>query len=207
MAVRERKHQEWNAGDFVIEARTSNDTFPPEAERYEITLWRGTSMRHGNGLGVTIADWDKAVAIGAYLFEQLADEHAEQERLSEIRWQETKARLEIERTEKKAREKEERAERRKKAKQETVKVEFAVCPECEHADSPDAFEQEVRECSRCGGVYIGEDARRCPECNIFTARVGDLACPSCESPLDGELALSQGVEVDGVFVPDSELET
>lgn len=205
--MREHRQEAYGSVDdtFGVEVRTSYDTFDPEPDRYEITLWRGKHNKTGSTLGVSIGDWAKACAIGKYLYETLAPEHVEAERLSNARWEVTSARMAVESEERKARAKVERAERRAKAKQATVKVERAVCPDCGHDDMPDAFEQEVRECSRCGQTLIGEDARHCPECHIFTARVGDIACPSCEQALDADPEIVIGVEVDGVFVADSEI--
>lgn len=206
--MREHRQERYgdDAGSFGVEVRTSYDTFDPEPDRYEITLWKGRHNRSGSTLGVSIGNWTKACAIGKYLYETLVAEHVEAERLSDARWATTSAKMAVEREEREAREKVERAERRAKAKAATVKVERAVCPECGHDDMPDAFEQEVRECSRCGQTLIGDDARRCSDCNIFTARVGDIACPSCEQPLDSDPEIVEGVEVDGVFVADSEIE-
>ena len=40
----------------------------------------------------------------------------------------------------------------------------------------------VYECPRCESRYLG--IRRCPECNIFCARVGaGGACPHCDEPV------------------------
>lgn len=40
----------------------------------------------------------------------------------------------------------------------------------------------VYECPRCESRYLG--IRRCPECNIFCARIGaGGACPHCDEPV------------------------
>ncbi len=202
--MRTKTFRDENDGEdgLHLEVRRSFDSFEDEPQRFEIICYKRNS---GMGMGVSIGSFERACEIAERWFEELLPEYREQQRLSEIRWEKQKVRMERESSEHKEREKQERAERRAKAKQATVKVERAICPECDHADERSAFDIEVRECSRCGQTYVGEDARRCPECNIFTARVGDLACPACEQPLEAEPELVTGVEVDGVFVPDAEL--
>jgi DNA-directed RNA polymerase subunit RPC12/RpoP len=101
--------------------------------------------------------------------------------------------------------KRERKARRAQVTRETPRIEMARCPECNEAAEPGEFEQRVYECGRCGKTLIGEDGRRCDESHIFTSKVGELACPSCEQPLDEEPERIFGVEIDGQFFEESEL--
>lgn len=59
-------------------------------------------------------------------------------------------------------------------------VEAFQCGDCEAI-----FEEPgeaVYECSRCNSTQVGE--RRCTQCNIFMAKIGDESCPDCESGED-----------------------
>jgi hypothetical protein len=40
----------------------------------------------------------------------------------------------------------------------------------------------IYECPECETRYLGE--RRCPDCNLFTRRIGpDGTCPNCDEPV------------------------
>lgn len=71
------------------------------------------------------------------------------------------------------------------------------CGSCDHLFDADDAGGPVYECGRCGTSFAREDSAdgdssRCPNCNIFSAKVADLACPEC---FDYE-----GLE-EGVFEP------
>lgn len=58
-----------------------------------------------------------------------------------------------------------------------------VCEECQGSFAEPG--EALFECSRCGQTLV--DERRCPDCNIFMAKVADESCPDCEAPLEGDL--------------------
>ena len=64
------------------------------------------------------------------------------------------------------------------------RVDVLRCDSCD--DLVESVEGPVYECSRCGGVQMGD--RRCESCHVFMAKVSDTACPNCE-------------DYDGGFVP------
>jgi rubrerythrin len=190
---------------FGVEVRTSHDSWDGQPPRYEVTIWRGKTNKSGSGLGNSIGEWEKAEAIGVYLYRMLADENAEAERLADERWQVTKAAMDARSAERAAEAKAARKARRAKVTAETERVERYKCPECDHVDDGEAFDQPVYECSRCGNTIVGEDGRRCPDCNIFTAKAGTIACPGCEQALDTDPDVVVGVIIDGTFMPEEEL--
>lgn len=58
------------------------------------------------------------------------------------------------------------------------------CPDCEakFTDTTDA--QPLYECSSCSSTFTEENSadggsNRCPDCNKFAAKIGDLGCPEC----------------------------
>jgi len=60
------------------------------------------------------------------------------------------------------------------------------CQSCEHQFNDGDEGGPLYECSRCGQSYTREDSadgdsNRCPNCNIFGAKVADLTCPECQS--------------------------
>jgi ribosomal protein L37AE/L43A len=77
------------------------------------------------------------------------------------------------------------------------------CPECGHVTDTEDFEQKVYECSRCGGIYRESDieGHRCPDCNVFMAKLGDYSCADCEA------ALEDGPEEIEVYEADGDLFT
>lgn len=52
------------------------------------------------------------------------------------------------------------------------------CSECGEI-TLDWGDEPVYECSRCGQTQVEEN--RCPDCNIFMAKVGTGHCPDCET--------------------------
>ena len=60
------------------------------------------------------------------------------------------------------------------------------CQACEHQFNDGDEGGPLYECSRCGTTYTRDesadgDSNRCPNCNIFGAKVADLTCPECQS--------------------------
>lgn len=70
-----------------------------------------------------------------------------------------------------------------------------------HCDGCDSFFREGDEgeacyrCSRCDNTTL---ERRCPDCNIFTAKESLISCPDCEGPIeDGTEAVERWETDDG----------
>lgn len=92
---------------------------------------------------------------------------------------------------------------------DTERVTKYECPTCSDlTDDLEDWQRPVYECSRCGGHQVGEGENRCESDNVFMAKVGTMACPSCDAPLEegDEPQPVVGVEVDGVFIPEAELQ-
>lgn len=60
------------------------------------------------------------------------------------------------------------------------------CQACEAQFNDGDEGGPLYECSRCGTTFTQEESadgesNRCPNCNIFAAKVADLTCPECQS--------------------------
>lgn len=137
---------------------------------YELTIWR---RNHGSA-GFSIANREKAERIALSLYEELLPEHVEQERLQKIATQKLMDEL---------------AKRPKpkplKIPKNAPKIDVLECPECNDLIPPDEVSDErVYECNECGTSGAGDDARRCDQCNKFTAKVSDTSCPECSAAMD-----------------------
>lgn len=173
---------------------------------FDLIVWSGGSHSSGLGLNVPIRSLVKARMIGRQLSAWLAPEKAAMLERDAIRDAEWSERRKIELEHRQAVEAAELAVRLAQITPETARVTVYVCPMCEHTDDLEEFHEATYECSTDGPVDgRGEDARRCPTCNKFTAKAGEWSCPSCEAPLDEEPEPVVGVEIDGVFMSESEL--
>lgn len=170
---------------------------------FDVVFWR-----RGNGVNFQIPQptIEKARRFARVTYALLLPDFVEGERVREIRRAKSDEQMRARHAEQNAAAETARAERMAKITPETERVEKAVCQTCDHVDDPEEFEQPVYECSRCGGTQTGEGENRCETDHIFMAKVADLGCPSCGEAVEGELELVSGVEVDGEFIPESEIE-
>lgn len=138
---------------------------------WDITIWPGN---HGTSVPPEIRDRDKAIAIAQYLYDALLPEYiAKQERLAKLHDALAK----------------EMATRPKpkpvRVPKNAPKIDVLECSECNALILPeDVSDERVYECGECGTKGIGEDGRRCDQCNKFTAKVSDTSCPECEAMMD-----------------------
>lgn len=154
-------------GGFRVEVASD----PWEADQWSITFWR---HNHGSGLPYSVTGKEKALALGEYLYETLLPEFGATERRQKL---DSKRHL---------------AELRSRPKPKPPKIpkkapilDVVVCGECSRLILPDNVSDErVYECSRCNQVFTGDDARRCEQCNIFTAKISDTSCPECGAAMD-----------------------
>lgn len=138
---------------------------------YGITIW---PSNHGVGLTPSIRSFDVAVELAKHLYSVLLPEHvASQERYREMSRRLTKE-----------------LEARPKPKPVRVpknapKIDVLICPECsELIPLEEISDERVYECGECGTSGAGEDARRCEQCNKFTAKVSETSCPECGAAMD-----------------------
>ena len=61
------------------------------------------------------------------------------------------------------------------------------CPDCDELRREEDLVRAF-ECSRCGGQLSEDEAegRRCPDCNIFMAKIADQCCAECFADLSGQ---------------------
>lgn len=187
------------ASGFSMEIRPTDEH---RGGGYEITMWRN---RSGSSFQVVHPTIEKARRVARVLYHLHAADYAEQRRQDEILYTEMSSDLKARSDEREATEAADHAARLAQVTAETERIEMTICPTCDHAADAEEFEQPVYECSRCGGSQVGEGENRCVSCNVFMSKVGDLACPSCEEPVE-EPETVTGVEIDGVFIPESELD-
>jgi hypothetical protein len=201
---------------FFREIIGSRDTFGVEIDpepfrgstgeetRYRLVVW---SRSGGSGFGVTIETIEKARAVAEYLYEVLKPEHERDEREQDERTNRMHEQMSAESAKRRIEEKRARRKRLAKITSETPTVEKIKCPECEHIDDPDAFDEPAYECGGCSSTGRGEDGRRCDQCHRFRARVGLCSCPECEAPIEDNTVPETvvGYEIDGEFIPTEEV--
>lgn len=154
------------------------EVHPSYASFNDPNLWDLVFHGPGSATIQEIHGLDKALRVGLYLYDELAPEVLlANERRDRQRVEDNERRTAKDEAERPARE----AAARERAKAlKAAPIEDATqCPECSHVGDAQDFEERVYECSRCGQTLVGEDGRRCDQCNIFTAKVGDAACPNC----------------------------
>lgn len=156
----------------------SEDGFHVTVERaafnddgFSIVLWNRNS---GMGGFPVIRDQAKAERIAKFLYDELLPEHEAQHQ----RQMESIARY-----------MEEDAKRPKPKPPRVPKnapiLDVLECPECQALMPPDDVgEERVYECGECGQKGVGDDGRRCDQCNKFCAKISDTSCPECDGPMD-----------------------
>lgn len=138
---------------------------------FVVIIW---PTNHGVTLTPSIRNYETAVTLATHLYEVLLPERiAEQERHAEMH---RKFNAEM-------------AARPKpkpvRVPKNAPKLDVLVCSECDALIPPDEVSDErVYECQMCGTSGNGEDARRCEQCNKFTAKVADTSCPECGAAMD-----------------------
>lgn len=169
---------------------------------YDVTLWISSS---GRSMNQPIRTLEKARRVAKFLYHTFKPEvefsvrerkrlNAERHEIDKVRWAEE---AERERVAYEA--------RLAKITPDTERVTMAVCPTCQHHGDPEEFEDSVYECGTCGTTQVGVENRRCEQCHKFMAKIGEVACPSCEVGLDEEPDTVVGVLIDGVFVSEAEI--
>ena len=139
--------------------------------KFVITIW---PSGHGVSLVPVVRSAKTATSLAQHLYEVLLPEFlAEKERMKE--WMRKFD--------------EEQAARPKpkpvKVAKNAPKIDVLVCPECSELILPDDVSDErVYECGECGTSGAGEEARRCDQCNKFTAKVSETSCPECGAAMD-----------------------
>lgn len=127
---------------------------------FSITIWnRNNGM---SGMGV-IREQSKAERIAKFLYDELLPEF----KAEQIRLRESIARHDAEMAAKPK-------PKPPKIQKNAPVIDVLVCSECGELIPPDEISDErVYECGECGASGAGEDARRCDQCNKFTAKVAD----------------------------------
>lgn len=169
---------------------------------FETVLWKDSQ---GVSMQIPVPTIERARTVARRLYHLHAADFERAEAAVEIKRASQRKELN-ERADERSRQREEQhAARLSQITADTPRVEKVVCANCDHASDPDEWEQPVYECSRCGGQQVGEGENRCATDNVFMAKVGDRACPSCEAPDEGDSQTVTGVEIDGEFIPESEV--
>lgn len=137
---------------------------------FDIAVW---PSNHGSTVPPEIRDRDKAIRIAEYLYAELLPEHVA-----------CKERLRIQH-------RQFEAEQRAKPKPKPARVlknapvfEVLICPGCKEPFEEYNIGEQVYECSICGTKGVGDDARRCSDCNKFTGKLSDASCPECENEIE-----------------------
>jgi len=189
--------------DLEVRVERAIDFGRDEPARWSILVGRVTEGGGGSymPIPVPVGDRDKAERIAEYLRAELGPENEEVVALETIRYEQMDRDMRARQEERDAEAKCERATRKSKLDAgEGTPATREKCPSCGELAEAGDYDEPVYECSRCGQSVRGEDGRRCASCNIFTAKVADLSCPSCEEALEGEPETIEGQEIDGVFV-------
>lgn len=159
----------FNIGDESSFHITVHPSFG-NSDCYDITIW---PSNHGSTVQPEIRDRNKAIRIAQFLYDELLPEHVtKQER----------HRANIQKFE---------AEQAAKPKPKPARVlknapvfEVLICSECNEPFEEGNIGEQVYECSNCGTKGVGDDARRCSDCNKFTAKISDVSCPECENEIE-----------------------
>ncbi|MEK6281849.1 MAG: hypothetical protein AABN95_15965 [Acidobacteriota bacterium] len=137
---------------------------------FELTVWR---RNHGTA-GFTVFGREKAERLAAFLYEELLPEYNHQERQQKIEVQKIMNELAARPKPKPVR-----------VAKNAPKIDVLICPECsELIPLEDVSDERVYECGECGTSGAGDDARRCDQCNKFTAKVSETSCPECGGAMD-----------------------
>lgn len=156
-------------------------------EGFNVTIWR---RNHGTAGFGAIREQEKAERIARFLYDELQPEYeAERKRHKKLA----------------ERHNAEMAKRPKprpvKVLKNAPKIDVLICPECNALIPLDEVSDErVYECGECGTSGTGEDARRCDQCNKFTAKVSDTSCPECDAAMDDAEKTQAQRATDGTLI-------
>lgn len=149
-------------------------TVEPEYGRdgsFNVTIWQRNQGMSGLG---TIHSKDKAIALAAYLYNQLLPEYEVERAYQEQEYAKFEAEI---------------AKRPKPKPPKIPKnapiVDVLECSECNALIPPDEVSDEhVYECNTCSTTGTGDDGRQCEQCHKFTAKLSDTSCPECGAAMD-----------------------
>ncbi|HEY0174453.1 MAG TPA: hypothetical protein VGB98_25780 [Pyrinomonadaceae bacterium] len=154
---------------------------------YSIMMWKRNQGTAGFPL---IRDYDKAIKIAAFLYENLAPEWEVQARAQEELSNRLMAELEARPKPKPPR-----------VKKNAPRIPVLVCPDCDALVPEDEVSDErVYECQQCGTKGTGEEGRRCESCSKFASKISDTSCPECGGAMDDAEKAEAQRATDGTLV-------